>query len=149
MATKRPRVLQPIGWREWVLLPDLCGTVVKAKIDTGARTSSLHAFDLEISGDGPGAVATFEIHPIQRSVTSAVTVSHPVADFRRVRSSTGHTEERPVIRTPIRIGGREFDIDITLTSRDAMGFRMLLGRSAIRNRFAVDAGRSFLQEVPA
>ncbi len=131
------------------MLPELCGVPMKAKVDTGARTSSLHAFDLTIEGEDDAAIARFEIHPEQRSSRSPVAVTWPVAGFRRVRPSTGHAEVRPVVRTSMVIGSHAYPIDITLTSRDAMGFRMLLGRAAIRNRFAVDAGRSFLQgEAP-
>lgn len=144
MSKRRPRELQRIGWREWVLLPDLCPVPMKTKVDTGARTSSLHAFDLTIEEEGDKAVALFEIHPEQRSSRSPVSVSWPIAGFRRVRPSTGHAEVRPVIRTSMVMGSHAYPIEITLTSRDSMGFRMLLGRSAIRNRFAVDAGRSFL-----
>ena len=149
MATRRARTLDTIGWREWVRLPDLCSVPMKAKIDTGARTSSLHAFDLIIHGSGDDAEVEFEIHPHQRSSRDGVSVRHPVTAFRKVRSSTGHSERRPVIRTPVRVGDHCYDIEITLTSRDAMGFRMLLGRSALRRRFAVDAGRSFLQGDPS
>jgi hypothetical protein len=149
MTRRTRRELQRVGWREWVVLPDLCPIPIKAKVDTGARTSSLHAFDLTIEeGDG-GAVARFEIHPEQRSSRSPVDVRWPVVGFRRVRPSTGDAELRPVIRTSMVLGSHAYPIDITLASRDTMGFRMLLGRAAIRNRFAVDAGRSFLQgEAP-
>lgn len=133
-----------IGWREWVALPDMSRIPVKAKIDTGARTSALHAFGLRIvRGDGTDR-ASFELHPIQRSSAGSVRVEMPVVAFRRVRSSNGHVENRPVIRTMVRLGDHEWPIDITLTSRDTMGFRMLLGRSALRRRFLVDPGRSFL-----
>ena len=122
---------------------------MKTKVDTGARTSSLHAFDLTIEEEAEGPIARFEIHPEQRSARSPVPVRWPIAGFRRVRPSTGHAELRPVIRTSMVMGAHTYPIEMTLTSRDAMGFRMLLGRSAIRNRFAVDAGRSFLQgEAP-
>ncbi len=137
-------MLEPIGWREWVTLPELCPDPIKAKIDTGARTSSLHAFDLSVQGDVDDAHVRFQIHPIQRSARSAVEVCCPVVGFRRVRPSTGTAELRPLIRTPLLIGGHRFEIEITLTSRDAMGFRMLLGRSAIRRKFTVDPGHSFL-----
>lgn len=90
----------------------------------------------------------FEIHPIQRSRAHASRVSCPIWGFKKVRSSTGHSEKRPVIRTSMRIGEHESDIDVTLTSRDEMGFRMLLGRGAVRRRFWVDPGRSFLHAAP-
>ncbi len=89
-------------------------------------------------------MATFEIHPHQRSARDAVPVSVPVDGFRRVRSSSGHAEVRPLVHTAVRIGTRIFEVDITLTRRDEMGFRMLLGRSALRRRFVVDSGRSYL-----
>ncbi len=127
-------------------MPDLCPTAIKAKVDTGARTSSLHAFGLDVSSNELPALATFEVHPLQRSSNSATQVEVKVEEFRVVRSSSGHAELRPVIRTPVRIGSHEFEIDLTLTSRDEMGFRMLLGRAAIRRRFLVDPGRSYRQK---
>lgn len=134
-----------MGWREWVSLPDLSPVPMKAKIDTGARTSTLHAFDMSLhTGDEPWV--EFEVHPLQRSRAHLSRVSYPVRGFKHIRSSTGHAEERPVIRTPIRLGEHEFHLDVTLTSRDEMGFRMLLGRSAVRRRFWVDPGRSFLHQ---
>lgn len=152
MADKRaPRTRstsRELGWREWVLLPELSPTPMKAKVDTGAQTSSLHAFDLSIEERDGEQWAAFVIHPKQRSRKKAVRVEHPIAGFRRVRSSTGHSERRPVVRTKARLGGRTFAIDITLTSRDEMGFRMLVGRAAIRRRFVVDPGRSYLHPPP-
>lgn len=145
-SAKKRRRLPTVGWREWVALPDLCPTPIKAKVDTGARTSSLHAFALHLSSDTLPAIATFEIHPVQRSAASAVQVEAKVHDFKLVRSSSGHAERRPVVRTPVRVGSQQFEIDLTLTSRDEMGFRMLLGRAAVRNRFLVDPGRSYRQK---
>ena len=136
-----------LGWREWVVLPALSVVPIKAKIDTGARTSSLHAFNLVEMDEGDRKLARFEIHPIQRSTALAGEVSAPIVGYKRVRSSTGHAQERPVIRVAARIGDDEFEIDLTLTSRDEMGFRMLLGRSAVRRRYWVDPGRSFLQSA--
>lgn len=138
-----------LGWREWVELPDLCATPIKAKVDTGARTSSLHAFGLEIDTRSDGsAVAVFEIHPLQRAVTGATPVRAEVREFRRIRSSSGHSELRPVIATRLLVGPYEYEIDLTLTARDEMGFRMLLGRAAVRRRFLVDPGRSYRQGRP-
>lgn len=133
-----------VGWREWVDLPDLCDSQIKAKIDTGARTSALHAFGLRVFERDGSTLARFEIHPRQRSAEPSYTVEVPVRAFRTVRSSTGHRERRPVIATRARLGDHEFGIELTLTSRDAMGFRMLLGRAAVRRRFWVDPGRSYL-----
>lgn len=143
---KSKKRLPVLGWREWVRLPDLCSEQIKAKVDTGARTSSLHAFELELHETSHGLwVANFEIHPAQRSVEPSHRVEVPVSSFRMVRSSSGHKERRPVITTPIGVGEHRFDIELTLTSRDEMGFRMLLGRRALRQRFLVDAGRSHRQ----
>lgn len=131
------------GWREWIELEELTATPIKAKLDTGARTSSLHAFDLRLEESNGVTVAEFGIYPVQRSSADGTRVRVQVRGFRNVRSSSGHRERRAVIRTPLTMGGRRFSIDLTLTSRDEMGFRMLLGRAAIRNRFLVDPGRSF------
>ena len=145
MAKTRP-ALPVVGWREWVELADLCDTPIKAKIDTGAQTSSLHAHNLRVRRNGADTpIATFEIHPEQRSRRGTTKVEHPIVGYRAVRSSSGHRERRPVIRTSIVVGDTRFPIDITLTSRDAMGFRMLLGRSALRRRFVVDPAASFIQ----
>lgn len=134
-----------IGWREWVVLPEFTATPIKAKVDSGAVTSSLHAFGLRISTDGGRTMARFGVAPKQGSHAAKTIVEHPVIGFKKVRSSNGVAELRPVIRTVAVIGEKSFDIDITLTSRNAMGFRMLLGRRAVRNRFVIDPGRSFLQ----
>jgi len=143
MATrKKPRPV--IGWREFVELPELVGYPMKAKIDTGARTSALHAFELTLSEVDGVTIASFEIHPDQRSARHSEAVTCEVRTFRRVRSSNGKSELRPVILTTARVGKIEWPIEITLTSRDDMGFRMLLGRSAIRKQFLVHPSRSFL-----
>ena len=148
MARSKIRSKPSIGWREWVVLPALAAAPMKAKIDTGARTSALHAFDLSVESRDGEPWARFEIHPVQRSAEGRTQVTHPVAGFRQVRSSTGHAERRPMIRTRIEIGALAYEIDITLTGRDEMGFRMLLGRQAVRRRFLVDPGRSFLLAPP-
>lgn len=134
-----------IGWRERIVLPALTVTPIKAKIDTGARTSSLHAWDLSIDESGEIPTVTFEVHPMQRSTAAAVVVTHPIAEFREVKSSNGSIEERPVILTAALLGETEWPIEVTLTSRDEMGFRMLLGRHAIRRQFLVDPSRSYVQ----
>jgi hypothetical protein len=133
-----------IGWREWVALPDLGVAAIKAKVDTGARTSSLHAFAVEEFRAKGRDMVRFEIHPRQRSRRGTVTVEAEVLDVRSVKSSTGHRQRRLVIETDVVLLGERWPIEITLASRDAMGFRMLLGRQALRGRFQVDPGRSFL-----
>ncbi len=140
----RPEPKPVIGWREWIELPDLNGARIKAKIDTGARTSALHAFALSVDEVEDRHVAVFEVHPEQRSAEPSIPVTHEIDSFRQVRSSNGVIESRPVIVTTARLGGVEWPIEVTLTSRDEMGFRMLLGRAAVRRRFVVDPGRSFV-----
>lgn len=136
------------GWREWVSLPDLDVDWVKAKIDTGARSSALHAYDLTVVEIDGVERASFEVHPWQRSDLDARRVELPVFDRRIVRSSTGHEEERIVVRTTIRIAGLDVDAELTLANRDEMGFRMLVGREALRGRILVDPGRSYLGPRP-
>lgn len=136
------------GWREWVGLPDLGVEHIKAKLDTGARSSALHAFDIhEFERDGESWVR-FSIHPWQKSAQDEQTVEVPVHDRRTVRSSTGHVEERPVIRTRLRLLDRVVDLEMTLTRRDAMGFRLLIGREALRKGFVVHSDRSYLGGRP-
>ncbi|TQL47144.1 hypothetical protein FB562_0192 [Homoserinimonas aerilata] len=131
-----------VGWREWVSLPDIGVPWVKAKIDTGARSSALHAFDIE-ELDG-GERVRFWVRPWQRSVEDVVQVECAVHDRRRVRSSSGHSEERFVVLLDVEIFGRTVTAETTLSNRDQMGFRMLIGRQALRQGFVVHPGRSFL-----
>ncbi len=136
------------GWREWVSLPDLGVDWIKAKLDTGARTSALHAFDLEeLERDGRPWVR-FSIHPWQRNADDAVVTELPVHDVRHVRSSSGHVQERYVVLVAVRIGLRTVTTEVTLTRRDEMGFRLLIGREALRQGFVVDPGRSYLGGRP-
>ena len=140
--------LQVIGWREWVGLPDLGITMIKAKVDTGARSSSLHASKLqEFERDGVKWLR-FNVHPEQRRSDETMELEAKVLDFRSVRSSSGKAEIRPVIVTNIALFGISWAVELTLTSRDEMGFRMLLGREAFRGRFLVDAGKSFYGGKP-
>lgn len=141
-----PSSLLPlVGWREWAALPDLGVASIKAKVDTGARTSSLHAADLRITRRDDRDIVEFTVYPLQRSTAGHLRVSAPLVEERDVRSSTGESQRRPVILTPIRIGESTFPVELTLTRRDRMGFRMLIGRTALRRRFLVDAGSSYLQ----
>lgn len=146
---KRTAARQIIGWREWVGLPEFGVAAIKAKIDTGARTSALHAWNIVEHEDGDGPWVSFELHPLQRNNTVVVPCSAPVVDRREIRSSSGHAERRIVIRTRLQLGGDSWPADISLTNRDAMGFRMLLGRAALRHRVRIDPGRSFLIPRPA
>lgn len=137
-----------IGWREWIALPTLGVQVIKAKIDTGARSSALHAFAVERFEQAGRAMVRFHAHPIQRNDDYIVTAEAALLEERMVRNSGGQEELRPVIETLVQVGGAVWAIELTLTNRDEMGFRMLLGRQAVRRRYLVDPGRSYLQPLP-
>ena len=133
-----------VGWREWVSLPEL-GLTLKAKVDSGARTSTLHAFELEeFKRDGRDMVR-FSIHPIQNNTDKVCVCEAELVDMRMVSDSGGHRELRPVIRADIELGGQRWPIELTLTARDNMKFRMLLGRTAMHGRITIDPEASFLQ----
>ena len=142
---KPRRKLKLIGWREWVSLPELGIHRIKAKVDTGARTSALHAFALHTFKEGNKDRIRFDIHPVQNDSTVIATCVADIVDKRWVTDSGGHSEERYVIITTMVIGKRKVPIEVTLTERDTMLFRMLLGRSAVRRRFIVNPARSFLR----
>lgn len=146
MGFKPPKQL--LGWREWLALPELAIEAIKAKVDTGARTSALHADDVRIVRRGGERVVKFRVMPLQGSDDGAHEVEAPLAGFRKVRSSNGAIERRPVITTAVVVGDERWRIQITLTSRDMMGFRMLLGRQALRRRARIDPERSFLTRPP-
>jgi hypothetical protein len=135
----------PIGWREWVGFPELDIPRIKAKIDTGARTSALHAFMVEPFTRDTLPWVRFAIHPIQGDSDTVVECEAPIKDKRVVRDSGGHEEMRYVIETPILIGDEIIQAEVTLTDRDGMTFRVLLGRTALRKRYVVHPGRSYLQ----
>ena len=133
-----------IGWREWIDFPDLHIFRVKGKIDTGARSSSLHAFHLHPFQREGKEFIQFRVHPYQRNSRITVQAEAEILDWRHVTSSGGHRQFRPVILVPISLNGQTWPIELTLTNRDVMGFRLLLGREALRKRFLVNPGRSFL-----
>lgn len=137
-----------IGWREWVGLPALGITSIKAKVDSGARSSSLHAFDIRhFEKDGEQYVR-FCVHPYQRKTDSVVETEAKVLEFRSIRSSSGEASERPVIVTDVELLGVTWPVELTLANRQEMSFRMLLGREAFRKRFLVDAGSSYFGGKP-
>jgi len=130
-------------------MPDLGIAEIKAKVDTGADNSSLHAFDIErFERDGIEMVS-FEIHPRQRKRKPSVSCVAEVAGERKVKNPGGRSEIRPVIRTRLIIAGEEIDALVNLTTRDEMTFRMLLGRRTVRQSFLVDPGRSYIGERPS
>ena len=140
----RRRGLTTIGWRERVSLPDFDVYRIRAKIDTGAQTSSLHATHMRFTQRDDGEWITFELYPRRRSRKDTVSVSSKVVDRRWIRSSNGERELRPVIFTKLGLGDLEWEAEFTLTDRDRMSYRMILGRSALRGRFKVDSGSSYL-----
>lgn len=133
-----------VGWREWVALPDLGVDRIKAKVDTGARSSALHAWGIRYVRRGGKRIVKFRVHPIQKDDRTVVEAEGEWLEERRVRSSSGTETVRPVIRTVVELGGRRWPMELTLTRRDSMGFRLLLGRQALKGRCLVDPGRSFL-----
>lgn len=138
-----PAAQTVVGWREWVRLPEVGVPWLKAKVDTGAKTSSLHAFDLRaLQRDGAEWVR-FAVHPWQASADDEVVLEVPVHDRRSVRSSSGHAQDRYVVVLPLVLGGREIRAEVTLTDRDEMGFRMLVGREALVQGFLVDPAVSY------
>ncbi|MGD2180036.1 ATP-dependent zinc protease [Lusitaniella coriacea] len=145
---KTPSQLPVIGWREYLQLPELGISEIKAKIDTGARSSALHAFDIEYFERDGTPMVSFKVHPRQRDNHPTIQTEAKLLDKREVRSSSGQAQLRPVIQTSVQLGDEQWSIELTLTNRDDMGFRMLLGREAVRRRFLVDAGNSYLQSSP-
>jgi hypothetical protein len=132
-----------IGWREWMSLPVLGIQHIKVKVDTGARTSALHAFYVEpYENDGADWVK-FSMHPLQGNTDFVVDCYAPVKDRRIVSDSGGHREERFVIETVMQLGDYQWNAELTLTDRDSMKFRMLLGRTAIEDHFIIDPSLSY------
>lgn len=137
-----------VGWREMLALPELGIEQIKAKVDTGARSSCLHTFKIEPFHKGEELWVRFWIHPIQKNDELVKECEAKVIDQRTVKDSGGHEEQRYVIRTMLKFNGEEWPIEVTLTNRENMLFRMLLGRTAMNNRIIVDPAASFLIAAP-
>ena len=133
-----------IGWREWVSLPQLGIPAIKAKIDSGARTSSIHAFFVETKEVNGIEVARFGIHPVRKRTDIELICEAPIIDKRIVTDSGGHSEMRYVIKTSLTVGSHQWPIEVTLASRENMLFRFLIGRTALTGRFIIDPHRSFI-----
>jgi hypothetical protein len=141
---KKTPELDILGWREWVGLPDLGIEAIKAKVDTGAKTSALHAHYITPYEEKGELRVKFGLHPNQKDALTSIDCIARVKDRRPVTDSGGHTEKRFVIETSLRINNLLFPIEMTLTDRENMRFRMLLGRNAIKGLFLVDSQKSFL-----
>jgi len=137
-----------LGWREWAALPELGIDLIKAKIDTGARSSAIHAFTIEPYTKGGAPWVMFAVHPVQKNSETAVECHAAVKDQRIVSDSGGHKQNRYVIETQLVLGANAFNAEMTLTNRDSMLFRLLIGRTAMNSRFIIDSAASFLQGEP-
>ncbi|MGD8525121.1 MAG: ATP-dependent zinc protease [Thioalkalispiraceae bacterium] len=136
--------LVTVGWREWLSLPELGLTHIKAKVDTGAKTSCLHAFEVDPYTENGVEMVRFLMHPVQKNTEIVQECRTRIIDQRQVSDSGGHQELRYVIETRLDLGEHAWNIEVTLTNRDTMAFRMLLGRSAMEGRLLVNPQKSFL-----
>jgi hypothetical protein len=134
-----------VGWREWVIFPDYLNARVKAKVDTGARTSAIHAEEIKLIGSGDATRVGFVILPNQGDDATIVPCEAPLLERRRITDSGGHDEERFVVIANLQLGAHLWPIELSLTNRDSMGFRMLLGRTALKKRFLVQPWKSYLE----
>lgn len=133
-----------IGWREWAAFPALGVKRIKAKVDTGAKTSAVHAYRVRTEMRNRALWAVFYLHPEQKKRTPEIECAALVVARRRIRSSNGAIELRYIIETTLSLNGRRWPIQLSLANRDEMGFRLLLGRDALRKKFIIDPGASFL-----
>ena len=154
MATKHAKpIRQPtkkrtVGWREWAALPGLGVKALRTKVDTGAVTSSLHATDIEEFGKKGDPWVRFRLYAGPKGSRKNQIAEAPLVGIRRIRNSIGRAESRPVIKEKVRLAGRCWTVEFTLTDRKDMDYPMLLGRQAIARRFLVDPGRSWLFPKP-
>lgn len=134
-----------VGWHEWCALPTLGIPAIKAKIDTGAKTSALHAFDIKVLKGEHQDHVHFAIHPVQGNNNIVIQCKAPIVDERYIMSSNGHKELRCVISTECQLGGLLWEIELTLSDRDPLRFRMLLGREALKKNVIINPSRSLYQ----
>ena len=134
-----------IGWREVVALPDLGISQIEVKVDTGAKSSALNAVLLQKFQRNSQEIIRFKVYPYQQDTRYYVTTEAKLLEHREVRNSGGEVQIRPVILTTIELGGRQWEIELSLTNRDVMKYPMLLGRQAVRDRFLVHPGKRFIQ----
>ncbi|WP_202526168.1 RimK/LysX family protein [Sneathiella litorea] len=144
VSTKSPKEKVVVGWREWVTFPGLLEEPVKAKIDSGARTSAIHAVDIQTFTERGAPHVSFILYPLQRRLKPAIKCVAEICDEREITSSTGHRHARYVIEVEARLGNVTWPIELTLADRAPMGFRLLLGRQALKGGFLINPNRSFI-----
>ena len=137
--------LKILGSEEWCRFDDLGIPAIKARVDSGAKTSSIQASKIKVFNKGLEEWVRFEVNPVQDNRSISILCQAKLVDVRNVKSSQGIAEERPVIRTSVTIAGKSYEIDLTLANRDTMEYRMLLGREAMNDRFLVNPSQSFIQ----
>jgi ribosomal protein S6--L-glutamate ligase len=142
MVTDNPFLI--VGWKEWVSLPDLNLPAIKAKIDTGAATSSIHAHNIRYAEKEESTYVEYEVHPIQKNKKLIIYCTSPLLTKRKVKSSSGKQQVRPVVLTTIKVGNFSWIIELNLTNRDSMGMRMLIGREALYGKILVNPSSKFL-----
>lgn len=147
-SIRKPTKKRTVGWREWVALPGLGVKALRTKVDTGAATSSLHATDIEEFGKKGDPWVRFRLYAGPKGSRKNRIAEAPLVGIRRIRTSIGKAESRPVIKEKVRLAGRCWTVEFTLTDRKDMDYPMLLGRQAIARRFLVDPGRSWLFPKP-
>lgn len=141
---KNSKVYIILGWREWFQLPELKVEKIKVKIDSGAKTSALHVSEIRYLTKNKKRHVRFTIHPLQKNTRKTIRATALLVEHRKIKSSNGAITRRPVIKTKLKLGEHSWPIELTLINRDEMGFRMLLGRSGVPERFVINPHRSYI-----